>query len=520
MNAQSGERHWFISRDGKRYGPYTFEALVAAAAKGVIDGDTVVWRLGWVQWHPASRVPGLIAEQPPEPEPPPLLAESEAGDEHDDYDETPRDLDSDEALRLAEEQPPQRRAAREQERLEPVQKRAKPKRVPQPWREDKKSAAQPEAAPKIADEQPHDEGRANEGLANEGLANEGATDEGLADERGESEQPVANDTGRRDRSRLAAEVPSLDVSPGERPLSILEVRPERHRDAAFEKEDAQPRRGGTIKRMAIGFLVVLVLAGGGWGLYQTGLIARMWSSLPTRDQADSAQSSEPSQAQSPTVSAAAKADLPEVVATLPAVEALAAHDPTDFDNFTKRFKAIAVGAADDQLLSLARVALRKSVKRRLATASNDTLLEITETYLAYMKELNTANPESCVALSDENKGAKLTSNLAKDYPILFIRDMGVLERIANTDSNASVATLSAEQARPHLENVFKVLRGQPVQSDLLGRDKLTPADYQPYCQLVIAFYEAVLAMPNDDKANLLRFLYAVAASDADDDLPK
>ena len=68
MSAQPGDQHWFISLNGKRYGPYTFAALSEAAAKGVIDANTSVWRLGWVKWHPARRVPGLIEEEPP-PEP-------------------------------------------------------------------------------------------------------------------------------------------------------------------------------------------------------------------------------------------------------------------------------------------------------------------------------------------------------------------------------------------------------------------------------------------------------------------
>src|SRR6516225_2878361 len=65
MSAQPGDQHWFISLKGKRYGPYSFAALTEAAAKGVIDGNTSVWRLGWVKWHPARRVPGLIEEMPP-----------------------------------------------------------------------------------------------------------------------------------------------------------------------------------------------------------------------------------------------------------------------------------------------------------------------------------------------------------------------------------------------------------------------------------------------------------------------
>jgi len=37
---------------------------------------------------------------------------------------------------------------------------------------------------------------------------------------------------------------------------------------------------------------------------------------------------------------------------------------------------------------------------------------------------------------------------------------------------------------------------------------------------VIAFYQAVLELPGDDKVNLVRYLYAAAAVNADGDLAK
>jgi hypothetical protein len=212
--------------------------------------------------------------------------------------------------------------------------------------------------------------------------------------------------------------------------------------------------------------------------------------------------------------------LPAAVVNLPAVVALQRADAASFDRFKKRFTDSAGNAQDDEVLSLARAALRKSLKRQLANAPGDTLLEITDAYLAYMQGLQTSSPESCVALSDESKGAKLTTNLAKQFPIQFIRDMSILERVASISPDTKTTPLTADQARPFLETVFNSLRQQPVKSELLGRDKLEPADYQSYCALVIAFYQAVLDMPRDDKVNLLRYLYATAAVDADVDLAK
>jgi len=212
--------------------------------------------------------------------------------------------------------------------------------------------------------------------------------------------------------------------------------------------------------------------------------------------------------------------LPTSISDLPAVVALQRNDPASFERFKKRYTDSASNAQPDEVLSIARAALRKSVKSLIAISSGDVLLEITDVYLNYMQALQSSSPESCVALSDESKGAKLTSNLAKEFPIQFVRDMSVLERVASANRNATVAPFTADQARPHLEKVFSNLRRQPVKSELLGRDKLDPSEFAPYCALVIAFYQNVLELPPDDKINLLRYLYVQAAVNADSDLAK
>jgi hypothetical protein len=215
----------------------------------------------------------------------------------------------------------------------------------------------------------------------------------------------------------------------------------------------------------------------------------------------------------------ANSKLPATVAALPAVVALKRTDPSSFVKFARRFIVTAANAPDDQVLALARTALRKSVKRQLANAPGDMLIEITEAYLGYMQALQISNPESCVALSDESKGANLTVNLQKQFPALFTRELAVLERIASIGPSPAIAAPTADQVQPYLQNVFATLRQQPVQNELLGRSTLTSSEFQPYCSLVIAFYEAVLALPADQRIGLLRYLYAAAAVDPDDDAP-
>jgi hypothetical protein len=279
-----------------------------------------------------------------------------------------------------------------------------------------------------------------------------------------------------------------------------------------EPADNKPtagRLGRFGKRAAIGLCAILLL----WGAGRV-----LWPGSSRQSGAPQALKSTAPAPRPPTVASAD--DLPAAVASLPAVVVLQRNDPAAYERFKKRYADSALNARDEEIMSVARAALRKSMKHLLAISSGDVLLEITETSLAYMQALQASNPESCVALSDESKGAKLTSNIAKELPIQFVRDMSVLERIAGTNPHTAVAPMTAEEVRPYLETVFNTLRRQSVKSELLGRGKLEPSDFQPYCALVIAFYHAVLELPRDDKINLLRYLYAAAAVNADSDLAK
>ncbi len=448
MNSRPDDKTWFVALNGKRYGPFTFAALMQAAATGVIDADTGVWRLGWVKWHAARRVPGLVA--------------ASAADRH--------------------EMPP--------------------------------AAESAVAADSV-----------NASMAASGIVGE---------------------------QLLKPDVPA--VAPTNVPRVLpptrdgYEVMPSAHRGN---------RRGAEFTALAV-VAVALLVAGAGWGALKFGLLdperllhfPQTAESKATEPEATVPEAAEPKATEPKATETAPPArsavetssgapvsadaeprgeagvapsgavGLPDEVAQLPAVAALRQTDPDAFRRFSRRFLAsYSADGGDDAILSVARAALRKSLKRRVAAMPGETLIEITRVYLGYMQGLQTTDPESCVGLSDEGKGARLTANLARAFPDLFARDMAVLTSAA-AFSGDGVAAPTAEQARPYLESVFNQLRQQSLRLDLLTSDTLVPTQYSPYCSLVIAFYQAALALPQHDAVDLLRYLYASAAAEPDDETSK
>ncbi len=639
MAGQPDDKHWFVSLNGKRYGPFTFSALTEAASRGVITPDTVVWRLGWVRWHRAGSVPGLIdkvsakVEQPaasPEagrqsgtvqaklPEAPTPIVErpaerpsarvqptSTGARVEDDDDRQPDEEDYGkrrrrilEKYRAADEDDDEFRETERDERDEEEEEEA-PRRTtrdrrpvsvrPTPAREEDddeeeeiverrattvrtRRVAEPTA---LADEEDADEGEETErekdrrrstlkrrqgqraaslgrGLRDDGVDDrvedhdEDEDDRDAGDRDDEEElQPVLRRPPSRDgRSRtpnLRLVRPSDDetdtedeTAPDRSAVPVIKMErrvptgpipdlPPQLRGNADTNKTTQKRGGGflgLVKRTIITFLVIVLLGAIGYGTYWSGIVPKLWhlrqDTAPKSQEAPSAGVMSPASLPTTPIT---DSGLPRDVATLPAVATLAQNDPAAFKRFVARFTAAAVNVPDDAILSVARNALRKSLKKLLANAPPDVLLDITDIYLTYMKTLQSSNAESCVALSDESKGAKLTANLAKDFPMLFVRDMTTLDRIAATDPKAVAAAPTAEEARPLIQSVFNALSNLPVQRDLLQREKLAPQEFSAYCDLVVAFYGAVLALPEADKVKLLRYLYATAAAD-DDDPPK
>lgn len=459
MNAQSDRHHWFVLLAGKRHGPYTYDDLTRAAKEGLISADTHIWRSGWKNWHHARSVKGLVDDRGPVIERQPAQRPmNEAPLAPDDT------VWADEQVRAPEVEafqyaPPQQREARRSEDTVALRRERQP-----PEDEDDIFAAEWRM---LAEQRPgQDRGTA---VVKAGVP-----------------------------ARIARKAPAAppDIDADDR-----DYRPVPHSKTAVAKSFAA-RLGAAIRRTAIGMGAILLLAGGGWVLFKSGAIQNIKLS-PGR-----------------TPAFIAAPDLPSAVANVPAIVALQRNDPAAFDRFRKRYADTAANARDDEVMTLTRNALRKSVKHLLAISPGDVLLEITETSLAYLQGLQATNPESCVWLSDDNKGARLTSNLAKDLPMPFIREMSVLERIAGTNPHMAIAPITDEEARPYFEKVLNTLRRQNVKTELQARERLDPSEFAPYCSLVIAFYQAVLELPRDDKVNVLRNLYAKAAVNADSDLKK
>ena len=60
---------WYFDRDGERQGPLTTQQLRAMVDQGLIVPSTLLWREGFDDWVPASKVGGLFPDASGKPTP-------------------------------------------------------------------------------------------------------------------------------------------------------------------------------------------------------------------------------------------------------------------------------------------------------------------------------------------------------------------------------------------------------------------------------------------------------------------
>lgn len=206
------------------------------------------------------------------------------------------------------------------------------------------------------------------------------------------------------------------------------------------------------------------------------------------------------------------ADLETAVLKIPLFAALKSAEPRTFDEVMGRLAdGYRQGATEDEIISSARTLVAKSVRRQLPYAPDADLLQFVDIVIAYMDGLKSADPESCVALEDDTKGARLKSDLMKLFPAIADKELSLRQALIESQAHGTRVIPTDQQVEPYLEKVRgKLARRSDVKLDLIEKAKLTPADYKPFCVTVLTFYQEVRRLPAREAVAVLRNIYADA----------
>jgi hypothetical protein len=207
------------------------------------------------------------------------------------------------------------------------------------------------------------------------------------------------------------------------------------------------------------------------------------------------------------------AEREEALLKLPLFASLKRFEPETFRELMARVAdGYSQGDSEEQIVATTRGLIAKSVRRKLPYASDTDVMQAVDLRIGYMEGLKSADPESCVALEDDSKGARLKVDLAKLYPALASKELALNQALIESKMFGTHSIPNDRQVEPYLEKVANRMTTRTgLRLGLLEKAKLEPAEYGPFCEVALAFYREVRRLPIGEATALMRNIYADAS---------
>jgi hypothetical protein len=206
------------------------------------------------------------------------------------------------------------------------------------------------------------------------------------------------------------------------------------------------------------------------------------------------------------------AEREQAVLKMPLYASLKRADPRAFEEIMKQLaEGYRRGASEEEIAAIARALISKSVRQQVSYAPDSDVLKAIDILIGYMEGLRWADPESCVALEDPSKGARLKSDLAKLFPLIADRELSLNQSIIESGANERRALPTTKEIEPYMAKVSdRLARRSELRFDLIDKPTLTPQEFEPFCEAVLAFYQEIRRLPAHEATAVLRNIYADA----------
>lgn len=202
----------------------------------------------------------------------------------------------------------------------------------------------------------------------------------------------------------------------------------------------------------------------------------------------------------------------EIAAALkrnPLLHAFAEAEPELFKTFVQRVVAVVDGGEDIADMAGAILpALQAAVAKRLAFAADGDVVEANRQTIALRQKLLRDDPETCVFVEDQGKGAQLRTDPSR-YRDLMERQQVLQARVLRSVRPGSLPLVSEAEIAPLRDLVqsrLKTMYGEKLA--LFEKAKLSPGDYRDFCAISLSFLQEIDKLPRSDAVRFLRFIYS------------
>lgn len=206
-------------------------------------------------------------------------------------------------------------------------------------------------------------------------------------------------------------------------------------------------------------------------------------------------------------------ELEEELQKNPAFVAMRQYDRPLYDESVAEAKAaVRNGISSEQILGLMRDKIAPVVQGRIGHASDGTIVRFVQVSQKQLRNLQKRGDGTCYAYMFPTPGPSLVDPKYFDQSITQ-EELRVTGEVIRDSATSKQVLPTAEEVRPQLELIARALLQRYSQEEMLmlQNPRQPGIDKEKVCEMSIAMYDQVMALPLEQQGPLLRYMLGVAS---------
>jgi len=194
---------------------------------------------------------------------------------------------------------------------------------------------------------------------------------------------------------------------------------------------------------------------------------------------------------------------------VPAFAAIKEHDLDSYQNLLVDVKqAMKSGKSQAEIVTMVRTHVSQVVERRLASASNEAVVNYISATMAELDELYKIGDDTCHRFLFP-QGKEVVDPSKYFSKEVQQRDLAGLAQVIKSSAKDPQPVPSEAEVLPHLQPIFEKLAGKWGDDvALLQNPTGNSVNKRKVCEMAAAMYADILLLPTDDSGRVLRFMMA------------
>lgn len=199
-----------------------------------------------------------------------------------------------------------------------------------------------------------------------------------------------------------------------------------------------------------------------------------------------------------------------VLRSIPMYAAIERMDARSYQRISEQFlDGLKRGKSSEEMTVQVAPIINRLFEEALPNVPSSLLFEYVAVSIRHMKLLSKQNPEACYFYANPEKDRNgILADITSKLPTIGQDQREIKTKVIGAYRGAVPLASDADGVKSSIAQLFGTL-GTRFGKDakLLLNDEIAPSEYAAYCRVTTAFYEEILRLPSETRADVLRKIF-------------